>query len=396
MPLTSLAVKTAKPKPTAYKLADERGLFLFVTPAGGKLWRLKYRFEGREKSLSIGAFPEVSLTDARDKRDDARRLLAKGIDPSADKKSKKHHVKSIAGDSFEVIAREWLGKQTARWSPTYADSIRVRLENDVFPHMGARPISGITPAEVLGVLRKIEARGAGEQARRAQQHISAVLRYAVVTGRAPRDVAADVKGALAPTAVEHHPAVTEPEDIGKLLNAIEGYTGSFWVKHALLLLAHTFVRPSELREAKWGELDLDGRTWSVPAARMKMRHPHTVPLTDATAALFEALKAVRGRSDYVFPGHRSPDVPVSASALLRALLALRYGAGRHVAHGFRSTASTRLHEAGFPIDHIEAQLAHTLRGVRGVYNRAMHLEQRREMMVWWSQYLNDLQAKARA
>jgi integrase len=390
MPLSTLAVKNAKPKEKQYKLADERGLYLLVTPSGGRLWRLKYRFAGKERLLALGAFPDVSLVGARDAREEARRLLAKGIDPSSAKRAARHHAKRIAGDSFEAIAREWLEKRGARWSKPYADAIQLRLENNVFPKLGARPITEINAGELLELLRKIEARGAGEQARRSHQHISNVMRYAIVTGRATRDVAADVRGALEPAVTKHRPAITEPEAIGGLLAAVDGYSGTFFVKQALLLLAHTFVRPSELRGAKWSELDFDARLWSVPAERTKLRRPHLVPLTDRTLAMFEALRDVRGKSELVFPGYRSPETPLSASGLLGALVILGYTGDTMVAHGFRSMASTRLHEAGFAIDVIEAQLAHAQRGVRGVYNRALYLKERREMLIWWSDYLDGL------
>ncbi|MFM0514245.1 tyrosine-type recombinase/integrase [Paraburkholderia sp. RL17-373-BIF-A] len=395
MPLNTLAVKNAKPKDKPYKLTDERGMFLLVTPAGGKLWRLKYRFLGKENLLALGAFPEVSLADARDAREDARRLLAKGIDPSADRKAAKQQAKRVAGDSFEALGKEWIQKMGARWSAGSRAAVQSRLANHVYPKIGPRAIAGIQPPDVLDVIRAIEAQGARNMARVAHQYISGILRFAVVTGRASRDVSADVRGALEPASPKHHPSITAPDDIGKLLVAIDGYQGTIWVKHALQLLAHTFVRPSELREATWSEIDFDGRLWSVPAERMKMRKPHLVPLTDTTVAIFSALHAARGKSDYVFPGYRSPDVPMSASSLLKAIDKMGYGE-IHVPHGFRAMASTRLHEQGFAIDVIEAQLAHAQRGVRGIYNRALYLKERAAMLEWWSAYLDGLTKAAMA
>ncbi|WP_454825922.1 tyrosine-type recombinase/integrase [Paraburkholderia xenovorans] len=390
MPLNVLAVKSAKPRERAYKLADERGLYLLVSPAGGKLWRFKYRFGGKERLLALGAYPEVSLVEARDAREDARRLLSRSIDPSSAKREARHHAKHIAGDSFEAIAREYLEKRGALWSAKYTASVLLRLESDVFPTLGARPISEVTAPDVLEVLRKIESRGAAEQARRAHQHIGKVMRYAVVTSRATRDVAADVKGALHPAAVRHYPALTDPEAIGGLLRTIGAYEGkSIYVRNALLLLAHTFVRPSELRQATWEEIDLEERLWVIPADRMKLRRPHLVPLTDRSAQIFTELKAIRGKSELVFPGYRSRDVPMDGASLRIALSGMGYG-GIHVPHGFRAMASTRLHEQGFAIDVIEAQLAHALPGVRGIYNRAVHLKERTEMLKWWSGYLDDL------
>jgi integrase len=390
MPLNTLAIKNAKPEEKQYKLTDERGLYLLVTPSGGKLWRLKYRFLGKENALALGAFPEVSLAKARDDREEARRLLAKGIDPNQAKKAERQHAERIAGDSFEAIAREYLKSRAGLWSEKYTASILTRLEADVFPTLGARPISQITAPEVLEVLRKVEGRGAPEQARRAHQHIGKIMRYAVVTGRATRDVAADVKGALHPAVPKHYPALTKPDDIGGLLTAISAYRGkTIYVRNGLLLLAHTFVRPSELRQATWGEIDLEGRQWLIPAERMKLRRPHVVPLTDATVALFEELRAVREKTEFVFPGYRSREVPMDSSTLRIALSNMGFG-GAHVAHGFRSMASTRLHEQGFAIDVIESQLAHALPGVRGIYNRAAYLDERSRMLEWWSAYLDGL------
>jgi integrase len=390
MSLSALAVKNAKRQDLPYKLADERGLYLLVTPTGGRLWRLKYRIEGREKSLSIGAYPEISLTDARDAREEARRQLAKGLDPSAEKRASKRRARTSAADTFEAIAREWWALQLKRWSKPYADRVLARMEAELFPSLGRRPIGVITAAEILECLRKIEKRGASEIARRSHQHVSAVLRYGISTGKATRDVSADLRGALDGSPTVSHPAVTTSVELAKVLKAIDGYSGMFTVRQALLMLAHVFVRPSELRLAQWPEFDLKACTWSIPASRMKLRRPHVVPLTPPVVELLEELKEKSTSEEFVFTGQNGKR-PMSDDTLSTALQRMKLG-GRHTAHGFRSTASTLLHERGFDSAWIEAQLAHKVPGVKGVYMRSTFLKERSRMLEWWSSHIDGLMA----
>ncbi|MEX3926194.1 tyrosine-type recombinase/integrase [Paraburkholderia sp. BR10936] len=404
MPLTTLGAKNAKPKEKPYKLADERGLYLLVTPAGGRLWRFKYRHAGKEKLLALGSFPDVSLAEARDAREDARRLLRADKDPSEHRRTLRTEARRAAGNSFEAVAREWLAKQARgggvrgdrpRWSEKYLAVVTSRLEADVFPALGQIPVSAIRAADVLDMIATIEKRNAFQIAQRAQQYTSSIMRYAVVTSRAERDPAVDVRDALTRVSTKHHPAVTQPKEIGKLLLAVDGYWGMPQTRVALTLLAHTFVRPNELLRARWPEVDLKARLWTVPGERMKSRRPHLVPLTDQTVELFQQLEQLKTQDDgLVIPG-RKASRKVCSSTLLAALRVMGYPGDVMVSHGFRSTASTRLHEEGFEIDVIEAQLAHSRPGVRGVYNRAIYLKERVEMMKWWSAYLGSLCELAR-
>jgi integrase len=390
MSLSALTVKNAKPQDLPYKLTDERGLYLLVTPSGGRLWRLKYRIDGREKSLAIGAYPEVSLTDARDAREEARRQLAKGLDPSAEKRAAKRQARASAADTFETIAREWWQLQIKPLSKRYADRLLVRMEADLFPSLGHRPIAEISAPEILDCLRKIEKRGASEVARRAYKHVSAVLRYGVAISKVSRDVSMDLRDALAKRKTTNFPAVTTTADLEGVLKAIKGYGGMFTARQALLMLAHVFVRPTELRLAEWTEIDFEARAWSIPASRMKSTRPHVVPLTPAVITLLEELKEKSISATYVFAG-LSGKRPLSDNTLVSALQRLGYG-GRHTAHGFRSTASTLLHERGFDSAWIEAQLAHKVPGVKGVYMRSTFLEERARMLEWWSNHLESLAA----
>ena len=395
MDLTAATVRAAAPKEKAYKLYDSGGLFILVTPLGSKLWRMKFRYDGREKLLAIGSFAtgtiaeaRAALTEARAKRDEARRLLDRGIDPSAAKQDKKRSERISASNTFEAVAREWHGRQVKRWAKRYGEQNMTRLETDVFPVIGRKAIADIAPGDILEVLRRIERRGALEQARRAQQMISSTLRFAVQTSRAARDVSVDLRGAVAQVPTVGRPAVTTQSDLGKLLAAVEGYTGMFEVKQATLILAHVFTRPSELRLATWTEVDFDAGTLTIPASRTKMRRVHIVPLTPQVVLLLNELRERNGDEGFVFPGRKSK-TPISADALVQALNRLGFE-GRHCPHGWRSTASTMLHERGFPSDWIESQLAHAVAGVKGVYMRAQFIEERRQMLTWWSTYLSGL------
>ena len=393
MPLTDPAIRNAKPRERPYKLGDAGGLFLLVTPAGAKWWRLKYRFGGKAKLLSLGVYPEVGLKQARAKRDEDRKRLAAGIDPSMARKAEK--AARGGEDSLEAVAREWHAKYAPLWVPSHAEKIIRRLERDVFPWLGARPVGAVTAPELLTALRRIESRGALELAHRAHQNLGRVFHYAIATGRAERNPAADIRGALPPGKGKHHAAITEPKAIGGLLRAIDGYQGSCITQCALRLAPLTFVRPGELRKAEWSEIDLEAAEWRIPAERMKMRAIHIVPLSDQALASLRELHPLTGSGHYVFPGLRTPSRPMSENTVNAALRRLGYAKDEMTGHGFRSMASTLLNEQGWHRDAIERQLAHGERdAVRAAYNYAEHLPERRRMMQAWADYLAGLKTGA--
>ncbi len=319
MPLTDTAIRNAKPGPKPIRMFDGGGLYLEVAPSGGKWWRFKYRFGGKEKRLSLGVYPDVGLKEARERRDEARKLLAGDIDPGENRKAKQAAQADRAANSFEVVAREWFAKFGPTWSPSHGDRIIRRLERDIFPWIGGRPVADVTAPELLAVLRRIEGRGAVETAHRAQQNCGQVFRYAIATGRAQRDPSGDLRGALQPVKEKHHAAITEPKAIGELLRAMDGYEGYFVTKCALRLAPLVFVRPGELRKAEWAEIDLDHAEWNIPAERMKMREPHLVPLSRQTVEILRELQALTGGGRYVFPGARTNGRPMSDNAILAAL-----------------------------------------------------------------------------
>jgi integrase len=387
--LTDTKIKQAKTATKPYKLFDERGLYLIVTARGGRWWRLKYRFGGKEKLLALGTYPEVSLKDARERRDDARKQVAAGVDPSGERKT----AKLIQKDSFEQVAREWFGKFSAVWAPEHASTIIRRLERNIFPWLGARPIGEITAPDLLAVLRRIESRGAIETAHRIKQVCGQVFRYAIATGRAQRDVSAELRGALPPVAERHHGALTKPSEAAALMRAIDGYQGSPEVRCALRFSALTFQRPGEIRKAAWSEIDFDNALWRVPAERMKMGREHLVPLAPQAIESLRELQALTGTGHYIFPGARTAGRPMSENTIVAALRYLGYEQGKMTAHGFRTLASTLLNEMGWPSDAIERQLAHAERDEgRGAYNRAEYLTERRKMMVAWADYLDGLRS----
>lgn len=375
-PATKEAIDPSKP----YRMADGAGLYVEVSPAGGKLWRWKYRFGGKEKRLSLGAYPAVTAAAARDKRDAARKLLAAGVDPGEQRKAEKAAGVERAANSFEVIAREWLGKQT--WVEHYRVKVEAWMANDVYPYIGGRPVAELSAPEFLRVGRRMEERGALESAHRVLQTCGQVMRYAIATGRADRNPVADLKGAIASPAERHHAAITDPVVLGGLLRAIEGYTGDTTTRAALKLSALLFVRPGELRHAEWSEIDLDAGEWNIPAGKMKMRQPHLVPLCEQAVAILRELQLLTGRGQYVFPGGRSPRRPMSNNAINAALRRMGYGTDAMTAHGFRATARTILDEVlGYRVDYIEHQLAHAVKDPNGrAYNRTAHLAERRKMM----------------
>lgn len=391
MPLTDIKIKQAKPKEKPYKISDERGLYLEVAPAGGKWWRLKYRIDGKEKRLSLGVYPDVSLALARERRDDARKLIATGVDPSSNRKATKLARAESNANSFEVVAREWFEKWKTTKAENHSDKVIRRLERDVFPWLGSRPIADVKPPELLTVLRRIEERVV-ETAHRAKQSCGQIFRYAVATGRAERDITVDLSGALTPWKPEHFPSITDPEQIGPLLRDMYSYRGTFEVKSVLRMAPHVFLRPGELRLAEWREFDLEAARWDIPAERMKMKQPHIVPLSKQVVEILKELQPLTGDSVYVFKGQR-PGKPLSDGTINKALRSLGYSTKDEItAHGFRAMARTILdEELGYRVDWIEHQLAHAVRDPNGrAYNRTAHLVGRHQMMQAWSDYLDKL------
>ena len=398
MSLTDVKVRNTKPKEKQFKISDGGGMYLLITPNGSKCWRLKYRFGGKEKVLALGTYPERSLSEARQRREDARKLLANGVDPGTVKKAQKAAKADSDANSFEVVAREWHEKFKSIWSKSYTEETIKRLERDVFPWMGKRPISEIEPPEVLAVLRRVESRGAAETARRMKIVCGQVFRYAVATGRAKRDQTADLKGALKPLISKHMAAFTDPKEVAGLLRAIDDYKGSFVVRCALKLAALFFVRPGELRQAEWAEINLDTAEWNIPAHRMKMKQPHLVPLSSQAVAILRELYPLTGVGRYVFPsGKANSSRPMSNSAVIAALRRMGFSKDEMSGHGFRAMARTILDEVlQVRPDFIEHQLAHAVRDPNGrAYNRTAYLEERRKMMQIWADYLDGLKSGAK-
>ena len=395
MPLSDVSIKKAKPADKPFKLADEKGLYLLISPTGGKLWRWDYRINGKRKTLALGAYPDVSLARARERREEARAKLADGIDPGELKQATKAMRKERAANSFEAIAREWYAKHAPGWAVGHASKILRRLERDVFPWIGGRPIAELTAPDVLAVLRRIEARGVPETAHRAQQNCGQVFRYAVATGRAERDPTADLKGALPPAPQKNHfAAMTDPQAVGELLRALDGFKGSFQVQCALRLAPLLFVRPGELRTAKWADIDLDAAEWRYVVSKTKTYH--VVTLASQAVAILRELHSLSGHGAHVFPG-RDPHKPMSDAAINAALRRMGYDTKTEITgHGFRAMARTLLHEElEFAPEVIEHQLAHKVPDTLGAaYNRTRFLKQRCIMMQAWADYLDRLKAGA--
>jgi integrase len=385
--LSDAAVRNAKPKTKPYKVSDGEGLFLLITPAGGKYWRLKYFFGAKEKLLALGVFPEVSLAVARERRSQARKLLATGQDPAEAKKETKRITIQKQESTFEAVAREWHDNRLAKWTPEHAKKILKRLETHVFNRIGIRPIADITTAELLAVMRKIEEHG-GEIAHRMLQICGQVFLYAVVTERATNNPAASLRGALKPVVKSHH-AFIKPNELPAYLKKLQAYDGALQTKLAMQFLLLTFVRTGELRAAEWSEIDFDKAEWRIPAKRMKMKELHIVPLSRQAIAILIQLQTLSGERKYVFPNQHKPSGFMSENTILYGLYRMGYHS-RATGHGFRSTASTVLNEHGFPPDVTERQLAHNERNaVRAAYNYAQHLPERRKMMQWWADYLDE-------
>ena len=396
MGLSDKAASNAKAGPKKYRLFDGDGLYLEVSNRGGKYWRLKYRFSGKEKCLALGIYPRVGLKLARTRSDDARRLLTGGIDPGEHKKIARAAGVDAAANSFEAVALEWLIKQKPIWAESHWTKIEAMLRRDLFPWLGSRPITAITPPELLAALRRIEARGALDTTKRARIVAGQVFRFAVATGRAERDITPDLRGAIAPSVKKHLAAIIEPKEAGRLLLAIDNYVGTPVVRAALRLAPLTFVRPGELRGARWSEFDLDAAEWRISADRMKMRQPHIVPLAARAVDILRELQPLTGKSEFVFPSHRSLRRPMSENAILVALRALGYPKEVMTGHGFRAMARTMLDEVlNYRVDLIEHQLAHAVRDANGrAYNRTAHLEARKTMMQGWSDYLDQLRLQS--
>ena len=394
MPLTNTAIRNVKPGNKPIRLFDERGLYLEVSPTGGKWWRLKFRFEGKEKRLSLGVYPDVPLKDARDRRDTARKLLADGIDPSENRKAQKLAHADSAANSFEVVAREWLSKYLAIWAANHGDRIIRRFERDNFPWIGGRPIAEITAPEVLTVVRRIENRGALETAHRTLSNCGQVFRYAIATGRAKHDPSGDLRGALPPVTSTHLAATTDPKQVAEILRAMDGYEGTLTVRCALRLAPLVFVRPGELRKAEWADIDLDAAEWRYTVT--KTNTPHIVPLAKQALDILRELHPLTGRGRYVFPSARSNQRPMCDNAILAAMRRMGIEKDEMCGHGFRAVARTILDEVlGVRPDFIEHQLAHAVRDPNGrAYNRTAHLPERKKMMQQWADYLDKLKAGA--
>ncbi|MEO6093438.1 MAG: integrase arm-type DNA-binding domain-containing protein [Novosphingobium sp.] len=395
MALTDIAIRNAKPRAKPYKLGDTQGLFLLVQPSGGKLWRLKYRVDGTERKLGFGTYPEISLADARKRRDDARELVAAGKDPSRERQRGKVRARLDADNTFAALSAEYCKKRRRDGAKAWAPATAVRSEyllSLLNPALGAIPIAEIEPADVLGAIRKIEGKGNLESARRTLQLASAVFRYAVATARLASDPTRDLRGALTAPTVTHYGAIIDPKRVGELLRAIDGYDGQGYTKLAMQIAPHVFVRPGELRHADWSEIDLDAALWTIPAEKMKMRKAHQVPLSRQAVELFREVHTVTGPAGFVFPSVRTRTRPMSENTINAGLRRLGYASDEMTGHGFRAMASTLLNESGkWHPDAIERALAHgDSNKVRAAYHRGPHWQERLEMAQWWSDHLDTL------
>lgn len=389
MKLTIRQIDTTKPRDKAFKLSDGGGLYLLVNPSGSKYWRLKYRFAGKEKLLAIGVYPDISLAQARSRREEAKKLLLEGKDPGQERKLEKLSRQLEVESSFEAIAREWYTRRFDRWSVSYREEMMRTFEKDVFPFIGHRPIKDIKPLELLEVLSKLETRGATEKARKVRQRCGEVWKYAIVTGRAEYNPAPDLASALVVHEKEHY-AFLMKDELPDFLRTLETYSGSILVKIAMKLTMLTGVRPGELRKAEWTEFDFEKQLWHIPKERMKMGRPHMVPLSNQVIDLLNQLRPITSIHSLLFPGRNDPKKPMSDMALTVLVRRIGYS-GRVTGHGFRHTMSTILHEQGFNTAWIETQLAHVDKNsIRGTYNHAQYLEGRREMMQWYADYIDSL------
>ncbi|EMN5657926.1 tyrosine-type recombinase/integrase [Providencia rettgeri] len=390
MKLTVKQIDSSKPKEKDYKLSDGGGLYLLVKTNGGKYWRLKYRIDGKEKLLAIGIYPTVTLADARRKRDDAKRLLADGIDPNQQRKEQKQASKIDSVNTFKNIALEWYEGRKDRWSVGYRDDMMDAFEKDVFPYIGNRPIAEIKPMELLEVLSIMEKRGATEKLKKVRQRCGEVWKYAIITGRAEYNPAPDLASAFVPHKREHYAHLSVSE-LPEFLSSIDKYMGSQIVRVALRVLILTGVRPGELRKAEWSEINFDTKVWEIPAEKMKMRRPHIVPLSEQVIDLLKQIHPISGSYQYIFPSRTDYRKHISDMALNTMIRRMGYS-GRATGHGFRHTMSTILHEQGYNTAWIETQLAHVDKNsIRGTYNHAQYIDGRREMLQWYADYLGALE-----
>lgn len=386
MKLTARQVSTAKPQDKPYKLSDGGGMYLLVNPNGSRYWRLKYRYAGKEKLLALGVYPDVTLADARDKRNEAKRVIAAGSDPSDVKQAIKNAKALAMQNSFELIAVEWHKHKKPNWSSGYADDILESLRKDIFPYIGKRAITDIKPVDMLAVLKKLEERGVLDKLKKIRQACKQIFTYAIITGRAEFNPVADLAGALKPPKQQHYPHL-QRDELGGFIEALMDYSGSKITRTATFLLMYTGVRTIELRAAEWKEFDLSNDIWQIPKERMKMRRPHLVPLSSQVKAMLLEVKSITGRGKYVFPGRNDAGKPMSEASINQVIKRVGYD-GRATGHGFRHTMSTILHEQGFNTTWIETQLAHADKNtIRGTYNHAQYLEGRREMVQWYADFL---------
>lgn len=391
MKLNARQVDAAKPREKAYKLADGAGLYLEVVPSGSRYWRMKYRFNGKEKRMAFGVYPAVSLAQARALRDEAKKKLAEGIDPSFAKKEEKLVRDVQLNNTFQAVALEWHGTKVSRWSEGYASDIIEAFNKDIFPYIGQQPVNEIKPLVLLNVLRRMESRGATEKAKKVRQRCSEVFRYAIVTGRAEYNPAADLTSAMSGHESKHYPFLTV-EELPDFFKALSGYTGSPLIVLAARLLILTGVRTGELRGAFWSEFDLEKAVWEIPAERMKMKRPHLVPLSTQALEIVQQLKVMSGQYPLVFPGRNDPRKTMSEASINQVFKRIGY-TGKVTGHGFRHTMSTILHEEGFNTAWIETQLAHVDKNaIRGTYNHALYLEGRKEMMQWYGDYVDSCES----
>ena len=394
MSLSDAYIRTLKYPGKPKKYFDGGGLYLFFSASGNKLWRMAYRFGQKPKNLSFGEYPLVTLKDARDRRDEAKKLLANGIDPGAQKKVIKETLLSETNDTFKNIALEWHETRTADFTEKHRGTVMYRLEKYIFPFIGNEHIARMEAPDILAVVRPLEQKGQNETARRMLQMISQVYRYAVITGRAKRNPANDLHGALKPRKTTHRAAITEPKKVGQLLRDCDNYEGYFPIACALRLAPLVFVRPTELRAAEWSEFNLEDKEWRIPATRMKMKQMHIIPLAAQAIKVLVELHEFSGSGKYLFPSIRTETRPISDATLLNALRRMGYAKDEMCTHGFRSVASTLLNELGYNRDWIERQLAHGERNdVRAAYNYAEYLPERRRMMTEWAEYLDELKKK---
>ncbi|MBA4711156.1 MULTISPECIES: integrase arm-type DNA-binding domain-containing protein [Citrobacter] len=392
MKLTARQVSTAKPTDKPYKLSDGGGLYLLVNPNGSRYWRMKYRYAGKEKLLSIGVYPDVTLAEARDKRTEAKRVLAAGDDPSEVKQAAREAKNLAINNSFELLALEWHEHKKPNWSSGYAEDILEYLRKDIFPYVGKKAITEIKPMDMLSVLRKMEERGVLDKLKKTRQACRQIFTYAIITGRAEVNPVTDLAGALKSPKQNHFPHLL-PAELGPFIHAVNAYSGSKVTRIATLLLMYTSVRTIELRASEWAEFDLDNDLWQIPKERMKMRRPHLVPLSRQVKSHLLELKEITGWGKYVFPGRNDAHKPMSEASINQVIKRIGYG-GKATGHGFRHTMSTVLHEEGFDSAWIETQLAHADRNtIRGTYNHAQYLDGRREMLQWYADYLDELAGK---